>query len=186
MLKDMVDLNATVLSFETVLKIEYEETETKRVIDNAIRKLENAYGMRIQGKTLYDLEAENSNLADTVHDLLHQILECTKTLSFQFQSGMFQHEIPVSLGMVKYLGLGKEALQTILRYFQNMDEYYLAERSVSQLILGLDGIDMSIVKRMFIIMLVLDELGVKEAVAILAQYMYYGSVWEDKNDSIYR
>lgn len=186
MLKDMVDLNSVVLSFETVLKVEYEENNTKRIIDNSIRKLENSYGMRIQGKSLYDLEAENTNLADTIHNLLSQILECTKSMAFMFQSGMFQHDVPVSLGTVKYLGLGKEALQTILRYFQNMDEYYLAASSVSQIMLGLDGIDMSIVKRMFIVMLVLDELGVKEAVAIIAQYMYYGSVWEDKTDSAYR
>jgi hypothetical protein len=179
MLKDMVDLNAVILSFETVLKIEYDEPNTKKVIDNSIKKLENSYGMRIAGKSLYDLEVENSNLADTVHNLLHQILECTKTLSFLFQAGMFQHDIPVSLGMVKYLGLGKESLQTILRYFQNADEYYLAKNAVSQLMMGLDGIDMSTMKRMFIIMLALDELGVREAVAIIAQYMYYGSVWED-------
>lgn len=42
MLKDMVSLSNTVLSFETVLKIEYEETNTKRVVANAIRKLESA------------------------------------------------------------------------------------------------------------------------------------------------
>ena len=59
MLKDMVSLSNTVLSFETVLKIEYEETNTKRVVANAIRKLESAYSMGIAGKSLYDLEAEN-------------------------------------------------------------------------------------------------------------------------------
>ena len=64
MLKDMVDLNSVVLSFETVLKVEYEENNTKKIIDNSIRKLENSYGMRIQGKSLYDLEAENTNLAE--------------------------------------------------------------------------------------------------------------------------
>lgn len=101
-------------------------------------------------------------------------------MSFLFMSGMYRHDVPVSLSTVKYLGLGKEAIQTILRYFQNMDEYYLAGNSVSQIMLGLDSIDMSIVKRLLIIMLVLDELGIKEAVAIIAQYLYYGNVWEDK------
>lgn len=180
MLKNMVNLKAVILSFETVLKIEYEENNTKRVIANSIRRLESAYAMRIDGKTLYELEVENAHLADTIQNLLQQILECTKSLSFLFQCGMFTHAIPISLSTVKYLGLGKEALQSILRYFQNVDDYYLANNAVPQITACLDGIDMSEVKRMFIILLVLDKLGLEESVAIVAQYLYYGSVWEDK------
>ena len=186
MLRDMADLNNTLLSFETVLKIEYEESVTERVIGNAIKRLENAYGMKISGTTLYELEASNINLADTIQNLLQQVLECTKTMAFLFQCGMYQHSIPITLSTVKYLGIGKEALKTILRYFQNVDEYYLAQNAVQNLSLGLDGIDMSPVKRLFVIMLMLDRMGLKEAVAIVAQYLYYGSVWEDKNESLYR
>lgn len=180
MLKNMVNLNAVILSFETVLKIEYEENDTKRVIANSVRRLETSYGVRIEGKTLYELESDNINLADTIQNLLQQALECTKSLSFLFQCGMFTHAIPITLSTVKYLGLGKEALQSILRYFQNVDEYYLASNAVPQIITCLDGIDMSEVKRLFIILLMLDKLGLQEAVAIVAQYLYYGSVWEDK------
>lgn len=180
MIADMVSLEATVLSYETVLKIEYEEQSAKKVVESSIKKLENAYGVRMQGKSLYDLEAENINIAPVVNNILLQVLEATKNMSFLFMSGMYRHDVPVSLSTVKYLGLGKEAIQTILRYFQNMDEYYLAGNSVSQIMLGLDSIDMSIVKRLLIIMLELDALGIKEAVAIIAQYLYYGNVWEDK------
>lgn len=186
MLSNMADLSTAVLAFETVLKIEYDETDTKRVIQNAIRKLETSYGMRIEGMTLYDLQSENINLADNIQNLLMQILECTKTVSFLFQNGMYHHSIPITLSSVKYLGLGKTALQTILRYFQNEDEYYLSKNTVPQLVLGLDGVDMCTVKKMFIILLVLDQLGVTESVAVMAQYLYYGSVWEDKNGSAYR
>lgn len=186
MLSNMVDLSTAVLAFETVLKIEYDEPDTKKVIQNAIRKLETAYGMRIEGKTLYDLQSENINLADNIQNLLQQILECTKTTSFLFQNGMYHHSIPITLSSVKYLGLGKVALQTILRYFQNENEYYLSRNTVPQLVLGLDGVDMCTVKKMFIILLVLDQLGVTESVSVLAQYLYYGSVWEDKNGSAYR
>lgn len=186
MLKDMADLTSAILSFETVLKIEYEEVNTDRVLTAAIRKLENAYGMRIEGKTLYALQAENTNLAENIQNLLTQVLECTKTVSFLFQCGMFQHNIPIALSTVKYLGLGREALQSILRYFQNVDEYYLAGNATRQIMLGLDGIDMSLVKRMFIVLLMLDKLGIQEAVAVIAQYLYYGGIWEDKNESLYR
>lgn len=178
MLKDMVDLNTAILSFESVLKIEYEETDTVRVISSSVTKLENAYGMRIGCKSLYDLQIENVNLADSVQNLLMQILEATKTISFLFMGGMFNHDIPVSLSTVKYLGLGKTALCSILRYFQNSNEYYLARNAVKQIEIGLDGIDMCTVKRLFIILLVLDKLGVEEAVSVLAQYLYYGCVWE--------
>lgn len=186
MLRDMVDLNNSILAFETVLKIEYEENETKRVVDSAVRRLESAWGMRIEGTTLYKLESENISLADNVQNILQQIMECTKTVAFLFQCGMFYHSIPITLSTVKYLGIGKEQLRSVLRYFQNNDEYYLAENAVQQLYMGLDGIDMSTVKRLFIILLVLDKLGVREAVAIVAQYLYYGSVWEDKDESVYR
>lgn len=66
MIADMVSLEATVLSFETVLKIEYEEQSAKKVVESSIKKLENAYGVRMQGKSLYDLEAENINVAPVV------------------------------------------------------------------------------------------------------------------------
>ena len=107
-------------------------------------------------------------------------------VSFLFQNGMYHHSIPITLSSVKYLGLGKVALQTILRYFQNEDEYYLSKNTIPQLVLGLDGVDMCTVKKMFIILLVLDQLGITESVSVLAQYLYYGSVWEDKNGSAYR
>ena len=68
MLHDMVDLKNTVLSFENVLKLEYTENDVKSTINDAVKKLENVYGVRIAGKTLYDLEAENANVADVINN----------------------------------------------------------------------------------------------------------------------
>ena len=77
-------------------------------------------------------------------------------------------------------------MQSILRFFFNEDEYFLRMNSIPQLVLWLDGVDMCTVKKMFIILLVLDLFGITESVSVLAQYLYYGSVWEDKNGSAYR
>lgn len=64
MIADMVSLEATVLSFETVLKIEYEEQSAKEVVESSIKKLENAYGVRMQERacTIWKLRISTLHL----------------------------------------------------------------------------------------------------------------------------
>lgn len=182
MLSNMVVLTDNLLAYEAVLRIEYTERETEMVINSAIRRLENVNGVKLAGTTLDAVAKTNTHVAGIIESLLKHILECSKSTSFIFMCGMFNHNLPITLSSVKYLGLGKEALQLMLRYFQNVDEYAITQDTVPQIVAGLDGISMGVTKRLFIIMLVLDRLGVREGVAIIAQLLYYGTLWEDKND----
>lgn len=182
MLSNMTVLTDNLLAYESVLRIEYIERGTEEIIASAIRKLENKYAIKLVGTTLGEASRTNTHVAKIVETLLKQVLDCSKTTSFIFMCGMFNHNLPITLGAVKYLGLGKEALQLMLRYFQNSDEYSITQDTVPQIIAGLDGINMGTTKRLFVIMLVLDRLGIREGAAIIAQLLYYGTLWEDKND----
>lgn len=169
-------LDNILLSFETVLKIEYDEKDTRKLINSAIRKLESAYAMRIQGTTLYDIQSTNLNMEDSINNLLSQIFECCKTLSLFTTLSMYTGGIPIRLSTVNYLGMDEVQLKAVLRYLQYYKHASLCKDALSVIASALNNVNINYVKRLFIILLVLDELGIDEGVVVVAQLLYLGGL----------
>lgn len=175
MLKDYLTLDSILMSFESVLKLEYDDKDTRKLLDSAIRKLENAYGVTLSD-TLYTIQAQNMNVAENIESLIKQVMECTKTLSLYINVSLYNQSIGVNLATVNYLGFDKQVLKTALKYLQVSDLYEEGTKSIEAIMGALNNTGMCSVKRLFLIMLLLMRLGITESSAVVAQLLYLGGL----------
>lgn len=175
MLSELLFIDHILISFESVLKIEYEERDTQKIIQSAIGLLENAYGVKLDDD-IYKIQAKNMLVSDTINVLLQQVMECLKELSLYIDINMFNRSIAISLADVNYLGFAKEEIVTALKYLQDKDLYEQRSQLIPPITAAVSNIDVSEIKRLFVIMLVLERLGIKEGVTVVARLLYLGGL----------
>ena len=175
MLRDSISIDGILLSFENILKIEYKERETYRIIDNAVSALENAYKVTMD-KDIYALQVENQLLGDNLSLLLKSITDCCRQMSFYTALCMFHRNIGISLADVNYVGFAKATLLQSLKYLQDIDCYQKREAIIRPLTTALTNVEMCTIKRLFTILLVLERIGISEGVCVIAQYLYLGGL----------
>ena len=173
MLIDNISIDGILVSFENILKIEYKERETSKVINNAITSLENAYSVKLD-KDLYTLQVENQLLGDNLSMLIASIKECCSQMALYTSLCMFNRCVGISLADVNYMGFAKVTLLQSLKYLQDKDCYHKRDAFIRPMTLALSNVDMCTIKRLMTVMLVLERLGVSEGVGVIAQYLYLG------------
>lgn len=175
MISDMLSLSSVLINLESILKIEYNEMSADRIIMTAKNKLENAFQVKFN-KSVYELQAENRLVADNLNIFLESVVDALKNMAFYTQNCMFNNKVPVNLADVNYLGFAKESLRVALRYLQSSSTYAQRESIITPLKSAVSNIEPCTIKRLFIIMLMLDDLGIYEGAGILAQTLYLGGI----------
>lgn len=175
MLIDSISIDSILLSFEQILKIEYKERETYRIIDNAVSSLETSYHVSMD-KDIYSLQTESQLLGDNLSLLLQSITDCCRQMAMYTTLCMFHRSVGISLADVNYFGIAKATLLESLKYLQDIDCYQKREAIIKPLTVALSNVEMCVVKRLTTIMLVLERIGVSEGVCVIAQYLYLGGL----------
>lgn len=176
MIADNLSLMHICTSFEGVLHLEFgESTRTSECIDNAIKALENDYNIKID-KDIYALQAENRLVSQQLDLLLESITDCMKTATLFTALGMFHHTVSLSLAEANYLGFARDSLLAALKYFMDKDLYAKRKRYVDTISDALNTVAVCYTKRLFMIMMMLERLGVSEGVAVIAQLLYLGGI----------
>lgn len=176
MIADNLSLTNICTSFEGVLHLEYSEsTRTSECLDNAIKALENDYNIKID-KDIYTLQAENSLVSQQLDILLQSITECMKTTTLYTALGMFHHNVSLSLAEANYLGFARDRLLGALKYFMDKDLYPKRKQHVEVIADALNTVAVCYTKRLFMILLMLERLGVSEGAAVISQLLYLGGI----------
>lgn len=175
MLSDLFSLQQTLLSFENTLRIEYSEVDVARVLKAARQRLENAYQCHLD-KPVYTVQAENELVSENLNVFVQEISECLKQLAALTSISMFTKKPPISLADVNYLGFTAETLTTALKYLQDRVLYEKRATVLPAITGALNNVEMSQIKRLFIVMLVLEDLGIYEGVSACAQLLYLGGL----------
>lgn len=176
MISDVTSLTSVLVGFESTLKIEYSEYSVDKIIKEAKARLENAYQIKLD-KSIYDLQATNSYVADTLNSLVMQVADCMNRLAGLQQINMFYKSKSISLASVNFLGYEASKLRTALKYLQSNDLYTERGpiiRALRDRVSQLGNADN--IKRLFTILFMLEELGIFEAVASVAQFLYVGGL----------
>lgn len=175
-LRNNIDLSEVILAFERVLKIEYRDAESDagRIILNSRQKLENAFQIQIKDD-IYSLQNENM-ARDSVQTFLGQVTECLKQMSLLVSISLFDRKFAVNLDEVNYLGFAKDNLLVALKYLQDETLYEKRDSFIPTLKRGVSRVETSRIKRLLIVMLMLEDLGIKEGVSIISSYLYMGAV----------
>lgn len=170
-------LNNIMYGIEGVLKIEYiGEQKVDEVINAAISRLEDSYGFPFD-KDIYQLQSESQLCSDGVSKLLSEVRNCLEQFAFYLQLKLYHKNHTLTLSDVNYLGYSKKQLLTALKYMQDAKEYKVHRESViTPLYNTLNNINMCSNKRLFVILLMLDKLGIKEGVSVVAQLLYLGGL----------
>ena len=163
------------MSFENTLRIEYTETDVSRIIKVSKQKLENAYQCRLD-QPVYTVQAQNELVSENLNVFLQELAECLKQLTALTSISMFTKKPPINLADVNYLGFTSETLTTALKYLQDRVCYEKRSTIVPALVGALNNVEMSQIKRLFIVMLVMEKLGIYEGVAACAQLLYIGGL----------
>lgn len=173
MLMDMCSLQKSLLEFENALCIEYTENDVSRVLKNARQRLENNYQCEMS-QPIYTLHAHNELVSENLNQFEHNVFECLKGLSTLVVITNYTKSPPFKLADVNYLGFTAETLNTALKYLTDKVCYEKRDTIIPALTAALNNVDMSQTKRLFIIMLMLESLGMPEAVSACAQLLYAG------------
>lgn len=164
-------------SFESTLRIDYTGDEkVADVINNAVKSLENYYNCDFD-KDVFSLRAENQLNADKLNMFLRDVKQCLAEMSLFNQFKLFHKNIAFNLSDINYLGSNKQLLLTSLRYMQDQAEQQRKrEETIEPLLVALNNVPQCQPKRLFVIMLMFDRLGIQEGVAITAQLLYIGGL----------
>ena len=175
MLSDMFTLQQVLLSFENTLRIERNENDVSRIIKTAKQNIERAYACNLN-KPVYVVQASSDIAADSLDVFLQELSECFKQLAALISISAFTKKPPINLAVVNYLGFTAETLTTALKYLQ--DRVYYEKRStvIPAITNALNNVEISQIKRLFIVMLVLEDLGISEGVAACAQLLFMGGL----------
>lgn len=173
MLRDKLSLTDILMGFENVLKIDYRDADAEELIKNTRRRLENSYGIKFSGD-IYADQLKDQQVGDTLDLLLSQVLDKMKSLALLMSISLFDKRYGESLKKFNYLGIHEEELLQALKYLQDDVLYEKRKLFFDQIVRAVGNIENSDTKRLVVIMAVMESLGIKEGVALIAQYLYLG------------
>lgn len=173
-MRDKISQKDILLAFENVLKIEYKERDIEKIRITSKTAIENAYQVKLNSD-IYTAQASNRFVGDTLDLLLSQLTECLKSQALLTGITMFDGRFGITLRDVNYLGFAERELLAALQYLQSEVLYEKRNSFLPAMIRNSSNIELSPLKRMLTIMFVLETLGVKEGVALMAQYLYLGA-----------
>lgn len=174
MLRGSISVTDILLSFSNTLRIDYNIRDVRELVDKSISQLENILHTKITSD-LYTLQTENKYISKEIDMLLQQITENLKSMSLLTCISMYDKQYGSSnLKDVKYLGYSREVLMTYLKYLQDEELYKRRGEFFDAIIEGVNSIYNCPIKKLFIIMIILERLGIEEGVSIIANYIYLG------------
>ena len=177
MLSDNFKLDSVLVQFESILSIEYTKDKAQsfaEILAHSKSELESRYQC-VLDKPVYTIQAENPLVAGNLAHLEQGLVNCMQQISTLVVLSMFTKNPHFKLADVSYLGFTSETLTLALKYFTDKIQYEKRSTLIPSLIDGVNRLEVGTVKRLFVIMLVLEDLGISEAVAACAQLLYEGS-----------
>lgn len=175
MFRDDISLSNVIYGFESTLRIDNSLVEINKIITNSIAKLENAYAVKLD-KPLYEVQLNQRFNNAAITELVGQIEECCKNFSAIVLLAMYDKVFGETLQSVSYLGFERTELLKALKYLQDNDYYEEHSTFFYKIVNAMDTIPVCMVKRLFVIMIILEKLDVREGVSMVANYLYSGGV----------
>lgn len=174
MIRNTIALSDVLTALENQLRIEHTQSDIGEVRLQTRQRIEASFGIQINSRIT---EMQNGLTNDSISSFLAQITESLKTLSLLLSVSLFDKKYAETLADVNYLGFSKQSLMTSLKYLQDEKMYARRQDFFPDLVRSIGKIDMSRIKRLLIVMVVLEDLGIDEGVAIIAMYLYSGAVY---------
>jgi hypothetical protein len=175
MISDNFALQPILTAFETVLYIDYIETNVATVIQNSRHSIENAFQITLTD-TIYNLQVNNSFASEPLDEFLSRLSEPLKQLATLNAFIMYTKRAPIDLRDVHYMGFARNTLLTALKYLQDKNLHTHSEQVTSAFTSVIDNIPFCDIKRLLTVLLVLHSLGTDDVISVIAQTLYLGGL----------
>ena len=87
---------------------------------------------------------------------------------------LFHNRLSVSMKDVSYLGFNARHLQNCFKYLINERVFDNRSQFLPQVLAVANKLETGYVRRLLVLVAVLDALGIKEGVCVMSQYLYIG------------
>lgn len=175
MLRDTLDIKTVLTGMEQTLCVNYSKERIEDIVRNSIQQLENAYRVELKSG-LYEAQMKNRLISDSISQLVVDLTEQLKTLSLIISVSMFDRNYGETLRDVNYLGYSKNELMAALKYLQCKQLYDQRVSFFNSIVARIDSVPMCTVKRLWVVLIILERLNMADGVSILAQYLYIGGL----------
>lgn len=171
MILKLTTLSNTLTIIESLLYVDYQR-ETAELLDFSLNNLENKYQVDLSG----GLEKAYIASPDAISSFVSNLETALSKISLLSSNSIFEHKSYINLGDVRYLGYDKTQLLTALKYLTVEHTAQETSNIINSLTTAVDKINHCDIKRLIILLLILDRLDVPEGVSIIAQYLYLGGI----------
>lgn len=171
---DIVPLHETLIGFESVLHITVENTDVEEQIRQAKSTIANQFQLDLSGKGVMEAKLFNPSTAMKVEGFLASIGESMKRIALLLTYNVATGKYGVTLREVGYLGFDKKSLANCLKYLIHEQLYGERKNFLPGLIMATSKLEVDQMRRLLVVMFVLEELGLFDGVSVIAQFLYMG------------
>lgn len=170
MIRDMLSIEHTLSMFEQVLHINPTCADIAQQVVISRHAIESDIFEQIpEGKTIYSLEGH-----DKVDDFLGSCVECLKTFSLLVCLESFDLKFSQTLKSLNYIGASSIELLNTFRILAKQDLQHNRFAFMNDIIQAFSAIKTGEVRRVICIIAVLENIGMLDGVAILAEHIVLG------------
>lgn len=170
-LRDKVNLDYTLRQFEAVLKVNPNVTNLNEQVILSRRAIEeNIYESIPDGKTIYDLEGH-----EKTDMFLGSITECLKNFSLVVTLEAYDLNFGQTLKSLNYLGSSELSITNSFKILSKRELQSERVHFFSDLLKGFSAAGIGELRRIVCIMGIFENIGMMDAVAILAHHVVLGS-----------
>lgn len=172
-----LSVNEILVSLESVLLLEYQpDMRTDDIISAAIERLENSKGIKFDRGLFELIELSELNF-NQLSLLMRDLKTALSQLAFFTDMKFYHKNLAVTLSSVNYLGLSREELLNALKYMMDVHKFQKYHTNIIPPIKdALNQVPLCTLKRLFVCLLMLYQLGVYEGVAVVARLLYLGGL----------
>jgi hypothetical protein len=167
----LLTAESVLIGLESTLYIEHNEREVLRIVDQAVRQLENQFGVVID-KPVPLIVKEAYVKMPALEVFLQQVIEQLKAVALLLSITIFDRQYTFHLRDYNYLGFDESQCLAVLKHLQDSVLYENRDSFYEVFIKSVDRLNVCEVKRWLIAMAVLERLGIAEGVSVVAQYLY--------------
>lgn len=180
MISDLYTLQTALTKCEAALLLQYDQDtvdDYRLIIKKAKENLENRLQCHLD-EPLYTIQAKNALVSQSIESAVTQMAAGIELLSTLYVMSIYlKDKKGFDLGDVNYLGQTRDSLAMGLKCLadrvfarQAHDEVMAAIKA------NLNNMTMTQLKRLLLVMIMFDELGIDEGVAVCANLLYLGAI----------
>jgi hypothetical protein len=169
MIRDFISIDYILQQLETLLHINPGNNDIAEQVKISRLNIESQLRISLEDKTIYEMSGR-----DGVDMFLSNVTECLKNLSLYTLICSYDQKYSQTIKDVNYLGSEPTNLINCLKILQFAQLQHRRTEFLAELIQSVSSIQVCVVRRLFCVLAVMENIGHLDGVSIIACYLVLG------------